>query len=82
MEPTEPKTLDDLEASDPARAELYRDAIGTLSSFVEDAMKRGADPFGTEYFAEMRRIEAEMGVPKECWEFMDLDNLLMSNWLG
>lgn len=72
-----PKTLDDLP---PETAEKYSDAIAELHAFVEKAMKSGADPFGSEYLEEMGRIEQRLGVSSDCWDYLDLDDLLMSNW--
>lgn len=71
------KLLDDL---DEATAEHYSEAHAELSDFVGQAMKSGRDPFGDDYFAEMSRIEKELGVPEECWDYLDLDSLLLSNW--
>ncbi len=74
---TDQKRLDDL---DEATAECYSEAHAKLSEFVGNAMKARRDPFGDRYFAEMRRIEKELGVPQDCWDYLDLDSLLLSNW--
>lgn len=71
------KYLSDL---DEQTAERYAEAHAALSSFVGDAMHAGKDLFGTDYFAEMTRIERELEVPQECWNYLDLDGLLLSNW--
>jgi hypothetical protein len=65
---------------DELTAEKYSEAHAELSSFVGKAMKRGVDPFGDRYFAAMKRIQKELGVSEECWEYLDLDSLLLSNW--
>lgn len=74
-----PRSLDDLAEQNPQLAAQYDAALAELKDWVGSRMRRGKDPFGTEYFNQMVKIQTKHKVTDAVWDYLDHDGLILGN---
>jgi hypothetical protein len=74
----ETKSWDELEETDPQRAEAYRDAIAELTDWVIKRARAGDSDVFSDAVDQIMVISRRRGLPDEMWDYLDWDGLFFA----